>query len=1263
MASETADKEGLNLVTSITTDDLVGASETSSQNTEEFVRNSQDSEVNETKQTEDDVKMSDNDAVEQEDVEMRHINGEGDKTVKAEEHEEKVSSNDVENVSAVAMEEDNKVRPGDDDFTAEDTAVLYEKTAEDDIEMKTIDASLQDATSESNDTVQTLASETSKGVNGVAVLAEPVAKKQKVDESVSQVIENTVVDDPTAGADRFHNVSPSGLISRDDMAKMEEDSGRLKFDVITNDGANEHMIQLTTLKNIFAKQLPKMPKEYIVRLVFDKNHRSMLILKNGTHVIGGICYRPFEKNRFAEIAFCAINASDQVKGYGTRLMNHLKEYVKTKNITHFLTYADNYAIGYFKKQGFTKTVSISRPNWYGYIKDYDGGTLMECTIHTQINYLRITSMIHQQRKAIQDKIQERSHSKTVYPGLTNFAEGRLMDIYMVPGVKEAGWSQAVIRNNRVGTRDQGSLKSQLSQLLKAVSNHRSAWPFHEPVDTTVVVDYLDHIKDPVDLQLISKRIESGNYVSKAAFKADLDKMCENCMIYNTPDTNYYKAAMDLREFIQSRIQIRDHNLQIMTTPKDVKTSAIDLDDIDFDELDDYLELFQQDGVIKEAISKGVDLREYAQQIDEELRAAEAASIAQYVIKSADIVELHDEVQDCDNLLAKMQEMLLGFQADLGSISDEIRYLQDESIGMNIKLKNRRETEEKLQMYLDQVVVAPSLIKKIDEGEMNEVYLHALVTLNGKLRYAAMSDQDTLGLGLVPSQTAAFSDVKAQLKKLKARALVRIRDFLLAKMNEVKKPKTNVQMMQQNTLLPMKYLVTFLADNAPEVEDELRRVYSAAMSKTLVNVFRSYHTGLMKFYEEVATRTDVIVVEEQSLKGMFSSRVNLSKRNDTFSVTEREKILETVSAPALILHVAQQEQLKLPYEAVFRNMQQHLMDSATSEYLFLIEFFKSSSEEENEFRTRDLFMRVFAKTLSLCLENLENYLFTCYDAIGLLLMIRLTYAQRLEMEKRRISCLDAYFDRVTLLLWPRFKAVFDLNLMSVKNAKAKKLGPIDRHPHFVIRRYAEFASSILSLSMSTQQSQSSKAAAGNSAILSAQMHENGQGDMILNNVTVMRDEILCLLLRLAEQHENAKDKCVFLINNYDLVLTHFEKRRVTSEETPRFEELRAGQREKFVEEELATYFAKLIQFIEQIVHEFALTWRAGIETINGNVMTYFSNFRNGMEILKQVLTQLLLYYTRFVEVVKRSYQSPPPFNSAIITTQEILYEIKKYSRSF
>ena len=38
----------------------------------------------------------------------------------------------------------------------------------------------------------------------------------------------------------------------------------------------------------------------------------------------GVTYRPFPERRFGEIAFCAVSANEQVKGFGTRLMNHTK---------------------------------------------------------------------------------------------------------------------------------------------------------------------------------------------------------------------------------------------------------------------------------------------------------------------------------------------------------------------------------------------------------------------------------------------------------------------------------------------------------------------------------------------------------------------------------------------------------------------------------------------------------------------------------------------------------------------------------------------------------------------------------------------------------------------------------------------------------------------------------------------------------------------------------------------------------------------------
>ena len=48
----------------------------------------------------------------------------------------------------------------------------------------------------------------------------------------------------------------------------------------------------------------------------------------------------------------------------------------------------------------------------------------------------------------------------------------------------------------------------------------------------------------------------------------------------------------------------------------------------------------------------------------------------------------------------------------------------------------------------------------------------------------------------------------------------------------------------------------------------------------------------------------------------------------------------------------------------------------------------------------------------------------------------------------------------------------------------------------------------------------------------------------------------------------------------------------------------------------------------LAREFASTWKRGIELINADVGKLFEDVHNGTELLKQVLTQLLLYYTRF-----------------------------------
>jgi histone acetyltransferase len=70
-----------------------------------------------------------------------------------------------------------------------------------------------------------------------------------------------------------------------------------------------------------------MPKEYICRLIFERRHKSVVIVRRGGQVIGGITYRTFPGTpaaRLGEIAFCAVAQTLQVTGYGTRLMNWTK---------------------------------------------------------------------------------------------------------------------------------------------------------------------------------------------------------------------------------------------------------------------------------------------------------------------------------------------------------------------------------------------------------------------------------------------------------------------------------------------------------------------------------------------------------------------------------------------------------------------------------------------------------------------------------------------------------------------------------------------------------------------------------------------------------------------------------------------------------------------------------------------------------------------------------------------------------------------------
>ncbi|KAJ3455193.1 hypothetical protein MRS44_013793 [Fusarium solani] len=236
-----------------------------------------------------------------------------------------------------------------------------------------------------------------------------------------------------------------------------------------------------------------MPKSYIARLVYDRVHMSIAIVRKPLAVVGGITYRPFKHRKFVNIVFCAVLSDEQAKGCGAHLMSHLKDYIKASSDTmHLLTYADNLAIPYFKKQAYTKEITLDDSIWKGCIKDYEGGTLMQCSMLPRIRYL--------------EAIPPRSELQAA----------------------------ATSPND--------------------LQNHQSSWPFRQPVSEDDVADYYEVIKAPMDLSTMEARLEAEQYMTPEDFIKDARLIFENCRQFNDENSLYAKCANKLEKYMWQQIR-------------------------------------------------------------------------------------------------------------------------------------------------------------------------------------------------------------------------------------------------------------------------------------------------------------------------------------------------------------------------------------------------------------------------------------------------------------------------------------------------------------------------------------------------------------------------------------------------------------------------------------------------------------------------------------------------------------------------------------
>lgn len=313
--------------------------------------------------------------------------------------------------------------------------------------------------------------------------------------------------------------------------------------------------------NIFGRQLPNMGTIYISRLVFDIKAFTVIIFYQG-RAHGGICSRVFDEEKFIEIAFCAVDYQLQGKGHGRLLMNYLKDNIQIMRILDIITCADNEAVNYFRKMGFNKNEILMNPKrWVGCIKDYDGITLVHCKLRDDIVYLKFHMALKKQIELLCKKtgvcfnqtfkkLETRFKPFPQAPSVVCISLPEILSKYTLNGKSNALQKQYL---NGYDTRMK-RLKEKIIDIFESLeSDKKFADAFERPLTEDIAQGYFTKVKKPMDFLTIRKRLIRFNdyYKRPNLFALDIKLICDNCKLYNNPDSYYYKLANELmKKFTQ-----------------------------------------------------------------------------------------------------------------------------------------------------------------------------------------------------------------------------------------------------------------------------------------------------------------------------------------------------------------------------------------------------------------------------------------------------------------------------------------------------------------------------------------------------------------------------------------------------------------------------------------------------------------------------------------------------------------------------------------
>lgn len=303
--------------------------------------------------------------------------------------------------------------------------------------------------------------------------------------------------------------------------------------------------------------------------------------------------------------------------------------------------------------------------------------------------------------------------------------------------------------------------------------------------------------------------------------------------------------------------------------------------------------------------------------------------------------------------------------------------------------------------------------------------------------------------------------------------------------------------------------------------------------------------MAKIKTHILDRTDAIGHEDTTrMTAVLSSTRAAGPPHDAFNLGRRMDLLKTTNQAAMSSYLAEEDTATHYLEVQFRNFNLALIDNATAEYTFLATFFSPALSYAQISKT---FNYIFEPTFELGQTLSRNLVADTFDALGILLCIRLNQHFAFELQRRKVPAVDGYINGTNMLLWPRLQVVMDRhcesvrlltnNLPSKPNRSASDVAKMTAAPHVVTQRFGQLLQGFLALSA-----------------------DAGDDEPVVASLRRLRGEIEGFLAKQSLSYGNDKRKTErFLYNNYSLILTIIGDTagKLATEQQEHFEKLKTA----------------------------------------------------------------------------------------------------------